>query len=203
MSLPMPFPVVAIWPISATYASSYWGFNVFLCDIAIGTGKSEKQLFNAKRQKAKDKKMDIENLKIAHLTPEQEEKLKNDLNARIKDSEIFEIYIHNFRLFPLSIWAGFPLSSKGSGLYIFGEVAPLNGFLSFTDNYKEFHWGVCLNYGIKYIISKHYEVEFKFENNFDYGKFGLKSDCNYIGLTFKYRFFDFAYLGIWDMEKWW
>jgi hypothetical protein len=193
MSLPMPFPFIFITPINATYASSYWGFNVFLCDITFGTEISESDLLKVRELLANSKNWPIEFISEA------------DAKSRLFTTMGPFIFVHNFRLLPLSIWGGFPLSSKGGGLYIFGEVAPLSWFKSFTDKYENWHFGIGFNTGLKFIFTKHYEVEIKWENYYNYEGFeymdshfkGFSYMNSYIGLTFKYRLFEPRYYGIW------
>jgi hypothetical protein len=99
------------------------------------------------------------------------------------------------RCLPVSIWGGIPLSSKGMGLYILFETGSINFFTNSNDNYEKMHIGLGINAGIKYIISKHFELVLKYENYFAYSDFEIWS--KYIGITFKYRLFEPGYYGPW------
>ncbi|GHU36142.1 hypothetical protein FACS1894172_18730 [Spirochaetia bacterium] len=99
------------------------------------------------------------------------------------------------RFLPISIWRGLPLSSRGMGIYILLEIVPFNIFNNSIDNYQKKYFGIGINTGIKYIISKHIELELKYENYFAYND--IKIWNKYIGVTFKYRIFEPGYYGIW------
>lgn len=99
------------------------------------------------------------------------------------------------RFFPISVWGGIPLSSKGMGIYMIFETVPLSIFNNSGDNYSTTYYGIGINAGIKYIISGKIELELKYENYFSYNDFGIWN--KYIGLTFKYRLFGPGYYGIW------
>jgi hypothetical protein len=189
MSLPMPFPVLFIMPINVTHASSYWGFNVFLCDITFGTEISESDLDTARNLLAIKKKKPIEEISEAEARKPFSE-AKSGFFTRWPFN-----FVHNLRVMPLSIWGGIPLSSRGGGLYALFELAPISWFKGYTDIYEMPHFGIGINPGLKFIIAKHYEVEVKWENYFDYD--GTEWMNSYIGLTFKYRLFEPGYFGIW------
>jgi len=110
-----------------------------------------------------------------------------------------------FRFLPFEVWNGIPLSSKGMGVYVLLELAPFNIFSSLKD---KLYYGIGLNTGFKYIISRHMELELKYENYFLYSNMEIDKEeiritfsnidiRNYIGITFKYRLFEPKYYGVW------
>jgi hypothetical protein len=99
-----------------------------------------------------------------------------------------------FRVLPIEIWVGIPLSSKGMGIYILFEIIPFNIFNFLNEDYKKMHNGYGLNTGIKYILSKHIEFEIKYENYISYVNKNIWK--NYLGITFKYRLFEPGYYGV-------
>lgn len=111
----------------------------------------------------------------------------------ISEAKLSDLYL--LRFLPISMWGGLPLSSKGMGIYILFETVPFNIFNDSIDNYKNTYYGIGINTGIKYIISKHMEIELKYENYFSYNVVGVWN--KYIGLTFKYRLFEPGYYGPW------
>jgi hypothetical protein len=99
------------------------------------------------------------------------------------------------RFVPISFWGGLPLSAKGMGVYLLGEVAPLSLFKSSFDQYERLYCGIGLNAGVKYCWSKRLEFELRYEYYLPYT--GEEVDTSYIGLAVKYRIFELADHGIW------
>jgi hypothetical protein len=117
-----------------------------------------------------------------------------DVTVRINTNETELLKLSLARFLPISIWGGIPLSPRGMGIYILFEIVP---FSMFNDiDYKKLYYGTGINTGIKYILSKHIEIELKYENYFPYkNTAGIWN--KYIGLTFKYRLYDPDYYGPW------
>jgi hypothetical protein len=190
MSLPVAFPLFAITPIHVTYASSYWGVNILLFDITFGSSLSDKDLEAGREMYRKNYEKINKKPYTGNIS---------DLDAKLElcKNNVFT-YTHLFRIIPFSIWAGIPLASNGMGLYLLFEPAPICWFKSAVDKvnkYEEFIFGIGLNTGLKFILSKHIEFELKYENYFSYNNFIRHNE--YIGLTFKFRIGEPGYYGIW------
>ena len=99
------------------------------------------------------------------------------------------------RFLPLEIWGGIPLSSKGMGIYFLLEISPFNIFNTLNDNFKIIYYGIGLNVGIKYIISRHLEFELKYENYISYMDKDIRKE--YIGIIINYRILKPGIYGVW------
>jgi hypothetical protein len=86
------------------------------------------------------------------------------------------------RFFPISLWAGIPLSSKGFGVNILIECAPLN---IFSNEYSNENFGIGLNIGFKVITTEYFDFDIKYENYINYND--INKRIGYVGIYFNYR----------------
>jgi len=99
------------------------------------------------------------------------------------------------RALPTEICGGIPLSPGGMGIYASLEIVPFALFNHSKESYQIMYTGFGVSAGVKYVISRNFELGLKFENYFSYSSIEIWK--KYVGLTFKYRLFEPGYYGIW------
>jgi hypothetical protein len=124
-----------------------------------------------------------------------------DITLGIRTEELLSLTPSNqylIRLFPVSLWGGIPLSSRGIGLYLLFECAPLSLFTNRIDNYSSLRLGIGINTGLKIIATEYYEIDLRYENYFAYNELKAHNSC--VGIYFNYRLFGAGYYVYYSMD---